>query len=91
MGFILAINEAVKGKTNSSGGGAVSEIVQKTVELLDRLDQMIDETPPVKQPQRFGNQAFRTWYSKVQDVSIKFVDLVMVYCFHFFLINIFNQ
>ncbi|KAF4518707.1 hypothetical protein B566_EDAN013726, partial [Ephemera danica] len=34
--------------------------------LLENLSCWIDETPPIDQPQRFGNQAFRTWYKKLQ-------------------------
>lgn len=70
LGFILALNDAVKGKPNSLNGMHISENVQKIIRLLDKLDTMIDETPPIKQPQRFGNQAFRTWYEKLKDVCI---------------------
>lgn len=68
LGFVLALNDAIKGKSNSLLGVQISEGVQKTIHLLDRLDKMIDETPPIKQPQRFGNQAFKTWYEKLKDV-----------------------
>lgn len=37
--------------------------------LLDTLDRWIDETPPVDQPSRFGNKAFRTWYAKLDEVG----------------------
>lgn len=37
----------------------------KLISLLESLDQMITDTPPVQQPARFGNAAFRLWYSKV--------------------------
>lgn len=71
LGFVLAINEAVKGKSNSLPGVPVSANVQKVIDMLDNLDTMIDETPPIKQPQRFGNQAFRTWYEKLREVNTK--------------------
>lgn len=38
--------------------------------LLNTLDRWIDETPPVDQPSRFGNKAFRTWYAKLDQVSM---------------------
>lgn len=69
MGFVIAINEAVKGKSNSLSGIPISANVQNVIDMLDKLDAMIDEIPPVKQPQRFGNQAFRTWYEKLQEVT----------------------
>lgn len=47
----------------------LSVTVQKLMELLDKLGMMIDQVPPIEQPQRFGNQAFRTWYQKLKDVG----------------------
>ena len=38
--------------------------------LLDTLDRWIDETPPVDQPSRFGNKAYRTWYAKLDQVRL---------------------
>lgn len=78
MGFILALNDAIKGKPNSLNGLQPSEEVRKIILLLDQLDKMIDETPPIKQPQRFGNQAFKTWYEKLQKVC-GFKSLVLVF------------
>lgn len=46
--------------------------IEKLVALLNTLDRWIDETPPVDQPSRFGNKAFRTWYAKLDQVSISF-------------------
>ncbi|KAJ7308501.1 hypothetical protein JRQ81_009065 [Phrynocephalus forsythii] len=42
-----------------------SQPIKNLVALLDTLDRWIDETPPVDQPSRFGNKAFRTWYTKL--------------------------
>lgn len=44
------------------------QTVEKLLDLLGTLDQWINETPPVDQPSRFGNKAFRTWYSKLDQV-----------------------
>ncbi|KAL6714423.1 Serine/threonine-protein phosphatase 2A activator 1 [Lecanora helva] len=43
----------------------VSDTVKKLVELLKRLDAIIDEIPPDPGPRRFGNASFRTWYQAV--------------------------
>lgn len=69
----MAINDAVKGKANSLPGVQISASVEIIIELLDKLDAMIDEIPPIQQPQRFGNQAFRTWYNKLKEVHLIFV------------------
>ena len=37
--------------------------------MLDTLSQWVTETPPIEQPQRFGNKAFRTWFDKLKEVS----------------------
>lgn len=55
--------------------------------MLETLDRWIDETPPVDQPSRFGNKAYRTWYAKLDQVSIQFVTWSIIhihYTFHFF-------
>lgn len=106
MGFILALNEGVKGK-KLSWDYSVSEVqhavvyhaaasqclkktslvfmvllmgfvvslslcafqtVVKLLSLLETLDRWIDETPPVDQPSRFGNKAYRTWYARLEQV-----------------------
>lgn len=45
------------------------QTVEKILDLLGTLDRWINETPPVDQPSRFGNKAYRTWYSKLDQVS----------------------
>ncbi|RZC35864.1 PTPA and/or DBP domain containing protein [Asbolus verrucosus] len=77
LGFILAINDAIKGKSNSRGSENCSDAVLKVVTLLDKLDKKIDETPPIQQPQRFGNIAFRTWYQKLKDDSLVLLQEVL--------------
>lgn len=69
LGFLFALNEAVQGKPNSTTCLS-SSMVQKINELLNHIDKLIDETPPIKQPQRFGNQAFRIWHGKLSNVSM---------------------
>ncbi|GFU28000.1 hypothetical protein TNCV_3153411 [Trichonephila clavipes] len=66
MGFVLAMNEAVKGK-KISDVAITSDLVSKLLSLLETLDNWIKEIPPIEQPQRFGNKAFRTYYSKLKE------------------------
>ncbi|XP_077506679.1 serine/threonine-protein phosphatase 2A activator-like isoform X1 [Amblyomma americanum] len=68
VGFILALNEKIKGK-KITDDFVVSEVTTKMLSVLDALDTWVRETPPVNEPQRFGNSAFRTWLKKVQDES----------------------
>ncbi|WPK27146.1 hypothetical protein PUMCH_004521 [Australozyma saopauloensis] len=42
----------------------LSQITKNILAILTRLDQLIDETPPITGPRRFGNMACRDWHSK---------------------------
>ncbi|KNC54193.1 serine/threonine-protein phosphatase 2A regulatory subunit B [Thecamonas trahens ATCC 50062] len=70
MGFIQAVNSAVKGRSmreyaeSAEGALPLSPAVQALVEMLAKLDAMVDEIEPVDQPMRFGNKAFVTWLDK---------------------------
>lgn len=46
------------------------QAIEKLVALLNTLDRWIDETPPVDQPSRFGNKAYRTWYARLDQVRL---------------------
>ena len=46
--------------------------VQRLKPIYDYLEEMsvlIDEIPPIQQPMRFGNKAYRTWLDKVTENS----------------------
>uniref|UniRef100_A0A8D2HXF8 Serine/threonine-protein phosphatase 2A activator n=2 Tax=Urocitellus parryii TaxID=9999 RepID=A0A8D2HXF8_UROPR len=76
IGFILTLNEGVKGK-KLTFEYRVSEAIEKLVALLNTLDRWIDETPPVDQPSRFGNKAYRTWYAKLDEEAENLVSTVV--------------
>lgn len=72
---MLAVNDAVKGKSNSKGSENASEEAKKLVELLEKLEGNIDAIPPIEQPQRFGNVAFKSWYQRLVEVDrIVFIE-----------------
>lgn len=73
VGFILALNEKVKGK-KITDDFFVSEVTAKLLSVLETLDRWVHETPPVDQPQRFGNTAFRTWLKQVQAGSVRLLS-----------------
>ncbi|KAM9440375.1 serine/threonine-protein phosphatase 2A activator [Clarias gariepinus] len=76
MGFILTLNEGVKGKKLTCDY-PVSETIKKLLSMLGTLDRWIDETPPVDQPSRFGNKAYRTWYGKLEQDAEALVSAVL--------------
>ena len=45
------------------------QMIDKLMKMLETLNQWVSETPPIEQPQRFGNKAFKTWWEKIEAVS----------------------
>ncbi|KAK7095461.1 serine/threonine-protein phosphatase 2A activator-like [Littorina saxatilis] len=68
MGFILTLNEAVKDK-KVTDDVLVSDLTKEILALLDELERWIVDIPPIDQPQRFGNKAFRDWYARLTERS----------------------
>lgn len=67
-GFINQLNASAKG-TKLTDQFEPSQAVQRITELLEKLSKWVDEIPPIQQPQRFGNKAFKTWLTKVKENS----------------------
>ncbi len=44
-------------------------MTQKVINLLETMLSWIDEIPPLPTPQRFGNKAFRTWVTRLEQVK----------------------
>ncbi|XP_003742382.1 serine/threonine-protein phosphatase 2A activator [Galendromus occidentalis] len=74
--FVLAMNKATRG-LNAGSEMTVSENVNKLLDLLAELDKLIDETPPISQPARFGNAAYRQWYQKFADRRVESIEKVL--------------
>lgn len=68
MTFVLNINQAIKGKSLSVDCH-ISDITEKLLNLIEKLNQIMNEHPPIEQPQRFGNKAFRNWFETIKNVS----------------------
>lgn len=63
--FIQACAEAVVDVPNSKEDVHVSTIVQRFVLFMEDLYRLVEATPPIKQPMRFGNKAYRTWHENL--------------------------
>ncbi|KAJ8039296.1 Serine/threonine-protein phosphatase 2A activator [Holothuria leucospilota] len=72
MGFVRMMNNAVKSKTLTDSCN-ISETCHKLIKMIDIIDEWAKEIPPLEQPQRFGNMAFRTWHTKLKEGSIDIV------------------
>lgn len=42
--------------------------MQKLLQMFDKFNEMIDSSPPMDQPQRFGNKSYRAWWRKMNHV-----------------------
>lgn len=67
------MNESVRGK-KLSYECHVSTVVKSLSSFLDVINDWIDECPPIDQPQRYGNKAFRQFYEKLKEVRKTFVS-----------------
>ncbi|GAB0087300.1 Serine/threonine-protein phosphatase 2A activator [Sergentomyia squamirostris] len=66
IGFINAVSMSISGKKISSTVSK-SPGVDKVLALFVTLNELVDQNPPVDQPQRFGNSAYRTWHQKMRE------------------------
>jgi len=42
--------------------------------FFKQLEQFLDETPPIQQPMRYGNRAFKDWHEKANTYLSDFLD-----------------
>lgn len=68
VGFVNGISTSIQGKKISSELEK-SPIAESLVNIFVALNKLVDETPPLEQPQRFGNKAYREWSQKLHDYS----------------------
>lgn len=67
LGFITSMNTAVKGKKTNTACGT-SGVTSGLLNVLDTISQWVDDIPPIDQPQRYGNKAFRDLYARLKMV-----------------------
>lgn len=81
MGFLSAMNDSVRDKKISESS-TTSSTVDKLLTLLLTVDSWIDDIPPVDQPQRFGNKAFKQFYDKLVSSSADLLRTSLDESFH---------
>lgn len=74
--FLEEVNESVVGKETDSEVH-VSPIVEKMLAFLAKMSAWIDEIPPLQQPMRFGNKAFRTWVEKIEASGVSLMEEIL--------------
>ena len=73
IGFINAISQCIQGVKNTSDI-EISDRASKIINVLDTLTVLLKQTPPIDQPQRFGNKAYRDWSEKLKNSSIQLLQ-----------------
>ncbi|OBZ86769.1 Serine/threonine-protein phosphatase 2A activator [Choanephora cucurbitarum] len=68
MTFVALLNDSVMG-SKVSDPCFISTQTQSILDLLTTLDSWVDAIPPLDQPQRFGNKAFRQFILRLQQSS----------------------
>eukprot|EP01129_Flabellula_baltica_P010493 TRINITY_DN4440_c0_g1_i1.p1 TRINITY_DN4440_c0_g1~~TRINITY_DN4440_c0_g1_i1.p1 ORF type:complete len:230 (-),score=46.25 TRINITY_DN4440_c0_g1_i1:277-966(-) len=81
LSFLEGLNESVMRKELGLDCHR-SDVVNGLLSVFERLDQLIDETPPTEQPTRFGNKAYRTWLDIVISRSEEYMLMILPEEFH---------
>lgn len=76
LGFIKYCAEAVVG-CSITDDIVVPDAVTKFECFMQKLYSLVDEVPPLKQPMRFGNKAFRTWHERMSAEAGSFLVEVL--------------
>lgn len=85
--FIKLLSESIHGKTlelqqdyterNDGRSDPGFKSIVTILELLSKLDVVVDEIPPIKQPMRFGNKAFQAWYDRANNVCTPYISEIL--------------
>lgn len=73
--FINSISQAIQGRRCSDP--TTSDRVERILEIFDKFDVLVAETPPIDQPQRFGNQAFRECFAKLKANALVYLQAAL--------------
>ncbi|KIY62162.1 Phosphotyrosyl phosphatase activator [Cylindrobasidium torrendii FP15055 ss-10] len=65
--FLRRLTRSVVGQSFPAADLGIEPPIAQLLELLDKVDNWIDEIPPLQTPQRFGNLAFRTWGRRLEE------------------------
>jgi hypothetical protein len=70
--FVMVCADSVVGK-KISDTYPISAVIVKVLLFLDRLYNLVGEVPPLKQPMRFGNKAFKEFHTLLCKESVIFL------------------
>ncbi|CAJ1361105.1 unnamed protein product [Effrenium voratum] len=66
VSFVTELAEATKGlPLDPARKSSASPLVLALSSMLDQMESWIEDFPPLAQPMRFGNKAFRNWHQRL--------------------------
>ena len=78
--FVVACAESVKGVSLSEARAVElpeDSVVLKMESYMSTLEALVDEVPPLQQPMRYGNKAFRTWHARMLETIPAFLKDIL--------------
>lgn len=66
IGFINGTSSAIQG-IKTTDEMYESEMMRKLLGVFDSLEKLVEQHPPLEQPQRFGNKAYRDWAREMRE------------------------
>lgn len=81
IGFINSVSQSIQG-VRCTAEIEMSPIAIKLVEVFRKLKKLLAECPPIEQPQRFGNQAYRLWFNKLKDSALDILKTALPAEYH---------
>lgn len=76
LGFILLLNDEVRGFPLTSECH-VSPVSSAMLSMLEVLDRSVTDIPPSAHSLRYGNPAFRTWFSRLRSLAPELVGSLL--------------
>lgn len=74
--FINSVSQSIQGR-RCSDQLPQSARVDRILEIFDKFDVLVSDTPPIDQPQRFGNQAFRDCFAKLKANALAYLQAAL--------------
>uniref|UniRef100_A0A0C9RI51 Serine/threonine-protein phosphatase 2A activator n=1 Tax=Wollemia nobilis TaxID=56998 RepID=A0A0C9RI51_9CONI len=65
LGFVVVLSDSIRGH-KISDPCTESSTVKQILEVLEAMNEWVDQIPPLQQPARYGNPAFRQWQERLQ-------------------------
>ena len=72
--FIQKLSEKVENKAISST--TAPDHLKGLVQVFYKLNELITDTPPIKQPMRYGNKAYQSWHDKMTEQKKEIAKLI---------------